>query len=47
MKEYLLLLRAGKPMATKTEAEQKAEMQAWGNIWAALVKKDSWLAGYL
>lgn len=30
MKEFLLLLRAGKPMASKTEAEHKAEMQAWG-----------------
>ena len=29
MKEYLLLLRGGKPMVTKSEAEQKAEMQAW------------------
>jgi hypothetical protein len=29
MKEYLLLLRGGKPMANKTEAENKAEMQAW------------------
>jgi hypothetical protein len=30
MKEYLFLLRAGKPMSAKTEAENKAEMQAWG-----------------
>ena len=30
MKEYLLLLRGGKPMAEKTEEEAKAEMQAWG-----------------
>lgn len=30
MKEYLLLLRGGKPMSSKTEAEGKAEMQAWG-----------------
>lgn len=30
MKEYLLLLRGGKPMASKTEAENKAEMEAWG-----------------
>ncbi len=30
MKEYLLLLRGGKPMSGKTKAEGKAEMQAWG-----------------
>ena len=30
MKEYLLLLRGGKPMTSKTEEESKAEMQAWG-----------------
>ena len=30
MKEYLLLLRGGKPMNTKTEEEGKAEMAAWG-----------------
>jgi hypothetical protein len=30
MKEYLLLLRGGKPMTGKTEEEGKAEMQAWG-----------------
>ena len=30
MKEYLLLLRGGKPMASKTEEEGKADMQAWG-----------------
>jgi|SRR6185437_5278726 len=30
MKEYLLLLRGGKPMTSKSEEENKAEMQAWG-----------------
>jgi len=30
MKEYLLLLRGGRPMSEKTEEENKAEMQAWG-----------------
>ena len=39
MKEYLLLLRAGKPMASKTEAEQKAEMQAWGKYMEGLGQK--------
>jgi hypothetical protein len=46
MKEYLLLLRAGKPMATKTEAEQKAEMQAWGKYMGSLGEKGQ-LAGGL
>jgi hypothetical protein len=46
MKEYLLLLRAGKPMATKTEAEQKAEMQAWGKYMGGLGEKGQ-LAGGL
>jgi hypothetical protein len=39
MKEYLLLLRAGKPMASKTEAEQKAEMEAWGKYMSNLGAK--------
>ena len=30
MKEYLLLLRGGRPTNTKTEEEGKAEMAAWG-----------------
>ncbi len=30
MNEYLLLLRGGKPMISKSEAENKAEMAAWG-----------------
>ena len=39
MKEYLLLLRGGKPMSSKTEAESKAEMQAWGKYMGALGEK--------
>ena len=39
MKEYLLLLRGGKPMASKTEAENKAELQAWGVYMGDLTKK--------
>ena len=46
MKEYLLLLRGGKPMETKTEAEQKAEMQAWGKYMGGLGEKGQ-LAGGL
>jgi hypothetical protein len=38
MKEYLLLLRAGKPASTKTEAENKAELQAWGSFMGNLQK---------
>ena len=39
MKEYLLLLRGGKPMSSKTEAENKAELQAWGAYMGDLTKK--------
>jgi hypothetical protein len=39
MKEYLLLLRGGKPATSKTEAENKAEMQAWGAYMGELTKK--------
>jgi hypothetical protein len=39
MKEYLLLLRGGKPAASKTEAENKAEMQAWGAYMGKLTQK--------
>lgn len=30
MKEFLLLLRGGKPASGKTETESKQEMHAWG-----------------
>jgi hypothetical protein len=39
MKEYLLLLRGGIPMANKTEAENKAETKAWGEYMGVLGKK--------
>src|SRR6476659_5017933 len=45
MKEYLLLLRGGKPMATKTEAENKAEMQAWGKYMGGLGEKGQLVGG--
>lgn len=38
MKEYLLLLRGGKPVSSKTEAEQKAEMEAWGAFMGKLTQ---------
>ena len=41
MKEYLFLLRGGKPMSAKTEAENKAEMQAWGAYMGELGEKTS------
>jgi hypothetical protein len=45
MKEYLLLLRGGKPATSKTEAEQKAEMQAWGAYMGALGQKGQLVGG--
>ena len=39
MKEYLLLLRGGKPMTSKSDAETKAELQAWGRYMEDLTKK--------
>jgi hypothetical protein len=46
MKEYLLLLRGGKPASAKTESENKAEMQAWGAYMGKLCEKGQ-LAGGL
>ena len=45
MKEYLLLLRGGKPTASKTEAENKAEMQAWGAYMGRLAQNGSFVGG--
>lgn len=45
MKEYLLLLRGGKPAASKTEAENKAEMQAWGAYMGSLNQKGQFVGG--
>ncbi|HXL57989.1 MAG TPA: YciI family protein [Chitinophagaceae bacterium] len=45
MKEYLLLLRGGKPMADKTEAETKAEMQAWGAYMGGLAHNEQLVSG--
>jgi hypothetical protein len=39
MKEYLLLLRGGKPMTSKSEAENKTDLQAWGSYMDDLTKK--------
>lgn len=45
MKEYLLLLRGGKPAASKTESENKAEMQAWGKYMGDLGAKGQLTGG--
>src|SRR6185295_5799721 len=45
MKEYLLLLRGGKPMSSKTEAENKAELQAWGKYMGDLGGKGQLTGG--
>ena len=44
MKEYLLLLRGGKPAASKSDAENNAEMAAWGAYMGDLGQKGA-LAG--
>jgi len=45
MKEYLLLLRGGRPMSTKTEAENKSEMQAWGVYMGGLAQNGNLSGG--
>ncbi|HEX3768898.1 MAG TPA: YciI family protein [Puia sp.] len=45
MKEYLFLLRGGKPVTDKTEAEKKAEMQAWGAYMGTLGKNGQFIGG--
>ncbi|HLY69290.1 MAG TPA: YciI family protein [Puia sp.] len=45
MKEYLLLLRGGIPMSEKTEAENKAELQAWGSYMGGLMQSGTLTGG--
>jgi len=45
MKEYLFLLRGGKPATSKTEEDNKAEMQAWGAYMGALGQKGALVGG--
>jgi hypothetical protein len=45
MKEYLFLLRGGKPVTEKTEAERKSEMQAWGAYMCSLGEKGLLVGG--
>ena len=45
MKEYLLLLRGGKTAASKTESENKTEMQEWGKYMGNLGAKGQLTGG--
>jgi hypothetical protein len=45
MKEYLFLLRGGIPVTAKTDAENKAEMQAWGVFMGGLAQSGSFVGG--
>jgi hypothetical protein len=45
MKEYLLLLRGGIPADKKTEAENKAELQAWGAYMGKLMQAGAMVGG--
>ena len=45
MKEYLFLLRGGKPVTGKTDAERKTEMQAWGAYMGSLGEKGQFVGG--
>ena len=40
-----MLLRGGKPASAKTEAENKAEMQAWGAYMGGLMQNGSMVGG--
>jgi hypothetical protein len=45
MKNYLLLLRAGKPVSAKTEAENKADLEAWGAYMGRLTQGGNFTGG--
>jgi hypothetical protein len=45
MKDYLFLLRGGIPMTSKTEAQQKAELQSWNTYMGDLQKKGKLVGG--
>ena len=46
MKDYLLLMRGGKPLSAKTEEETKAEWAAWGVYMAKLTENGSLTGGF-
>ena len=45
MKQYLFLLRGGKPAASKTEEESKAENAAWGVYMGGLAQNGNMAGG--
>jgi hypothetical protein len=45
MKEYLLLLRAGRPMSSKSDAENQAENEAWGVYMGTLAQGGNLVGG--
>ncbi len=45
MKEYLLLLRGGRPTESKTQEEGKAEMAAWGAYMGGLGQSGQLVGG--
>jgi|SRR5579872_981279 len=45
MKEYLLLLRGGRPMAEKTDEERQAEISAWGQYMGGLAQNGNMVGG--
>jgi hypothetical protein len=45
MKQYLLLMRGGKPAASKTEEESKAENAAWGVYMGSMVQNGNMAGG--
>ena len=46
MKDYLLLMRGGKPLSAKTEEETKAEWAAWGVYMGKLGVSGSLAGGF-
>jgi hypothetical protein len=46
MKEYLLLLRGGKPMSEKSDAENKSELEAWSAYMGKLMQGGHWTGGF-
>ena len=46
MKDYLLLMRGGKPLSAKTEEETKAEWEAWGVYMGKLSASGSLAGGF-
>ena len=45
MQNYLFLLRGGRPLSEKTDAENKAELEAWGAYMGKLNQHGNYLSG--